>query len=333
MYPLKFENLYYEKVWGGEDLKVFRKNVPDGNIGESWDVACHDNGVSVVANGKYKGMKLDELIELKGKKIVGDKIYLGKFPLLVKILNSNQELSVQVHPEDEYAYKHEGEMGKTEAWYVLDAKEGSSIIIGTKDCDKEKFKQAIRENKVEDYMNKIEVERGDVYYLKSGLVHSMGAGILMVEVQQNSDTTYRIYDYNRGRELHIDKALEVMNFDLEGKRAEGIKVSKDGYEKTYYCLNEHFALELYDISTKVTETSNSDRFFIFTCVSGEGLIKYKDNQYDNNEEESSIEMRLGDSIFIPANLGKYEIVGDLKVLKSYVPSLEEIEQEILENIY
>ncbi len=224
MYPLKFENLYFEKVWGSRDLESFRENLPSGKIGESWDVSCHPHGVSVVSNGKYKGMKLDELIRQEGAKLLGTKIPTDKFPLLVKLLNTSDKLSVQVHPDDEYALKVEGEMGKTEVWYVVEANEGAKLILGTNGCTKKQFEMAIKEGNPEKYMNVVEVKKGDVYLIKSGLIHTMGEGLIIAEIQQNSDTTYRVYDYNRGRELHIEKALDVIDFNLVGKKSEGLTI-------------------------------------------------------------------------------------------------------------
>lgn len=323
MYVLKFGNLYYEKIWGSEDFKRIRDNVPQGKIGESWDVACHPNGMSIVENGQYKGMRLDDLIKLKEEDLLGSKISLDKFPLLVKILNTSEKLSVQVHPDDEYGLIHEGEMGKTEVWYVIEAEEGASIIIGTDGCTKEEFKIAIENKDVERYMNKIEVKKGDVYYIKSGLVHSIGSGILMAEIQQNSDTTYRVYDYDRPRELQIEDALQVIDFEIVGKVSSGIKIENANYDKVYYCLNQYFSLELYDIKSNVSESSDEERFFIFTCVEGSGIIKH-----DKGEEQ----INIGDSMLIPAKLGRYEIIGELKLLKSYVPDIAVVENEILQNI-
>ncbi len=162
MYPLKFENIYYEKIWGGgQDLTKFRANVPIGKIGESWDVACHPNGMSIIKNGIYKGIRLDELIKMKGgEDLLGTKISKEQFPpLLIKILNTRDKLSVQVHPDDEYALIHEKEMGKREVWYVMEAQEGAFIILGTNGCTKEEFKKAIEDKNVEEYMNKIEVKK------------------------------------------------------------------------------------------------------------------------------------------------------------------------------
>ena len=310
MYPLKFGNLYYEKVWGGRDLEAFRDNMPKGKVGESWDIACHQNGISIVSNGKYKGIGLDQLIKMKGEDLLGIDISPHPFPLLVKILNPNNQLSIQVHPNDKYALANEGEMGKTEAWYIMEAQEGASIILGTKKCSKEEFKEAIENGNINKYMNTIQVKKGDVYHIEPGLIHSLGPGIIAVEIQQNSDITYRVYDYGRGRQLHIEKALQIIDFNAEGKKSNGTKIQKENYDKICYCMNKHFALELYDIKTNVLEFSNKERFYIYTCVEGEGTIIY-----DNGEEK----FKIGDSIFIPASLGEYQIFGKLKLLKFYVP--------------
>ncbi|MFT8316332.1 MAG: type I phosphomannose isomerase catalytic subunit [Clostridium sp.] len=320
MYPLKFENLYYEKIWGGRDLEKLRDNLPDGKIGESWDVACHEHGMSVVANGKYKNLRLDKLIKLEGKNILGDKINQEKFPLLIKLINAKDRLSVQVHPDDEYGKRVEGELGKTEIWYVIEAFEGANLVVGTKDCTKEQFKKAIDTGNFDKYLNKIFVKKGEVYFVKSGLVHAIGQGVIIAEIQQNSDTTYRVYDYNRGRELHIDKALDVIDFRLKGEQSIGLKVENEYYNKTFYSLCDKFSLEFYEIKSGLQEESDRERFYIFTCVEGEGVIYFNDGHE---------KIKYGDSILIPAYLGKYEIKGNLKLLKSYVPDVNRVEQEII----
>ncbi len=321
MYPLKFENIYFEKVWGGQALSTIRDNVPQGDIGESWDVACHENGVSIVTNGKYKGMRLDKLIEEKGEGLLGKELVGRKFPLLIKFLSPNEKLSVQVHPNDKYAAKYEnGELGKTEAWYIVEANEDAYIVLGTNGCSKEEFQKSIEDGTVENYMNKINVKKGDVYYLKSGLIHTMGPGVIVAEIQQNSDTTYRVYDYGRGRETHVKKALDVIRFDSEGRKREGLLVEKDGYSKTYYCLSEHFSLEIYNIFLSMVEESDNDRFYIFTAVEGEGRIYYN---------KGKVDFKRGESIFIPATLGEYSIQGNCKLIKSYVPDVETVQEKIL----
>lgn len=321
MYPIKFNNIYFEKIWGGRDLELFRDNLPEGDIGESWDVACHKHGTSIVKNGEFKGKKLDELINLTGSRLIGTKISRETFPLLIKLINAKDKLSVQVHPEDKYAMKTEGEMGKTEVWYVVETSPGANLVVGTKEgCTKEQFKKAIEEGKLEDYMNKIPVKKGEVYFVKSGLIHAIGEGVIIAEIQQNSDTTYRVYDYNRGREIHVEKALDVVNLDLKGERSTGVKVEEKGYSKIYYCACDKFSLELYDVYEAFSESSDEERFYVFTCVEGQGKITY------SNGAES---IEKGQSVFIPAFLGEYKIEGRLKLLKSYVPDMEKLKSTIL----
>ena len=310
MYPIKFENLYFEKVWGGRDFEAFRDNLPEDKIGESWDVACHKNGMSVVSNGEFKGKSFEEIINLCGSRILGKDIK-KEFPLLIKLINSSDKLSVQVHPNDEYAKQVENSSGKTEFWYVVDAKKGAKLVIGTKDCDKKKFGEAIKNDRTEEYLNVIEVERGDCFLIKSGLVHAIGEGVIIAEIQQSSDITYRIYDYHRGRALHIKKALDVINFSLDAKNIAGKVIEKDsGFEKIGLCASEYFTIEKYSVISEIKEASDENRFFIFTCVDGNGKIE------DENKNITLVEK--GDSILIPACLGMYKISGKLKLLKSYV---------------
>lgn len=321
MYPLKFESLYYEKIWGGRDLEKFKNDLPQGDIGESWDVACHSHGMSIVSNGEYKGKKLDELIELLGAELLGTKISKEWFPLLVKLISAQDKLSVQVHPDDEYAREVEGDMGKTEAWYIVDAKDGAGLILGNKECTKEEFRKALEDGDFEKYLNKVEVKKGDVYFVKSGLLHAICEGVVIAEIQQNSDTTYRVFDYNRGREIHVDKALDVVDLSLKPEKSKGLKVQCDGYDKTYLCLSENFSLEKYEVYKSCRECSDLERFSIFTCVDGNGSIKFK----------GGVEtIELGESILIPATMGEYTFEGNITMVKSYVPNVEKVEKEILE---
>ena len=321
MYPIKFENLYYERIWGGKDLEKFRDNVPKGVvIGESWDIACHKNGTGIVKNGKLEGKTFDEIIKIYGADFLGTEIDTKEFPILIKLITAQDKLSVQVHPNDEYANRVEKDSGKTEAWYVVDAQEGASLIVGTKNCDKEIFRKAIKEGNLDQYLNKILVKKGDFFYVQSGLVHAICEGVLIAEIQQNSDTTYRVYDYNRGREIHVEKALDVIDFSLKGENLNGILVQREGYDITYLCLGKYFTIQKYKINTSVKEKSNKERFYLFTCVEGNGVIKY------NCGEEKIL---MGDSIFIPATLGDYELIGDFTLLKSCVSNLKNEEKNVL----
>jgi mannose-6-phosphate isomerase len=308
MYPIRFENLYYEKIWGGRELENFRDNLPEGNIGESWDIACHPNGTGIVENGEYKGIRFDDLIKKYGYSLVGEKVSIEKLPLLIKLINSREKLSVQVHPGDEYAAKYEGDCGKTEAWYVVDAKPNATLIVGTKDCTKEEFETAINSGEVEKYLNKIQVKKGDCFLINSGLVHAICEGVIIAEIQQNSDVTYRVYDYGRPREIHVNKALDVIDFNLQCENLKGEEVKYDGYTKILMCKNEYFSIEKLIIEISLEDSSDKEKFYILTCVDGEGIIK--GNGY-------SEKIKMGDSYLIPATLGKYKIEGQLTLLKSY----------------
>ena len=314
MYPIKFENLYYEKIWGGRKLEEYRINLPKGNIGESWEIACHKNGMSIVSNGKYKGKALIEIIKEYKNLIVGDKIYTDKFtdkdfPLLIKIINSNDNLSVQVHPNDKYARRLENDNGKVEAWYIIDCEEGAEIIVGTKGYTKEEFKRSCEDGTVEDCMNKISVKPGELFLIEPGLLHSIGKGILLAEIQQNSDITYRVYDYHRGRKLHVDKALDVINFNGEPK---SICIKNNLVIEN--CINlEKFSIDIYNIKGSYNESSDKNKFFIFTCVEGKGKISFVDEGVRQCIDISTLE-----SFLIPAYLGDYSLIGNMKLIKSYI---------------
>lgn len=308
MYPLKFESRYFEKIWGGKYLLELKDNVPEGTIGESWEVSCHKNGVSIVANGRFKGVTLKEIIESERKNILGD--YKGEdFPLLLKLISTSGKLSVQVHPDDIYGEKIEGGNGKTEAWYVIHAESGASLVLGTRDCTKEEFKNAVKNGTLDKYLNIVPVKNGDVFFVNSGLIHAIGEGILLLEVQQNSDITYRVYDYNRGRELHLEKALEVANLKLKSNRLEGEVYANSDYKITKYVKCPYFSLDLYEIYSRIEENTEGKKFFLYTCIEGEGKIEYSEG------EESIIE---GESILIPSSLGHFNIEGQLKLIKTYV---------------
>ena len=340
MYPIRFENVYYEKIWGGRDLEAFRNNLPSGDVGESWDIACHPSGTGVVANGELKGKKFDEIIYEFGHALVGSKVSTEKFPLLVKLINSGEKLSVQVHPGDEYAQRVENQLGKTEAWYVVNAKPGAKLIVGTKNCDKEVFAKAIEEGKSEDYLNVVDVKKGDCFLINSGLVHAICEGLIIVEIQQNSDVTYRVYDYGRPREIHVEKSLDVIDFKLRAENLSNKEVVKfDGFSKVDFGENKYFGMQKINIETEWNDCSNEEKFFILTCVDGCGTIEScgtveSDGAVENDgiiesegtsrqaakavsKQDFREEIKMGDSYLIPATLGKYVVKGNLAVIKSY----------------
>ena len=220
LYPLTFAPIFKDYPWGGRNLAtLLGRAIPDGIVAESWEIAAHPNGSSPIAAGALQGATLKEAMEQWGEALVGSRnatdLAQGRFPLLVKLLDANRWLSVQVHPDDVYAHAHEGESGKTEMWVVLHADRGAELIYGfASGVTRERFAAAIAAGETERYLHRVTVEAGDVIVVPTGAIHALGPGILVAEIQQNSDTTYRIYDWGRPRPLHIEKALDVLDFEM-----------------------------------------------------------------------------------------------------------------------
>lgn len=332
LYPLKFKPLYKDYVWGGRNLALLGKSLPDeGIVAESWEVACHKNGTSIVANGEFEGNPLSELIKKFGRQLVGtapSQKDADKFPLLVKFIDAENNLSVQVHPDDTFARKYEnGEYGKNEMWYIVSAMPGAKLVYDVvPGTTRDKFAAALEENNVESCLKTIEVFSGDVINIPAGVVHAIGKGIILAEVQQNSDTTYRVYDYGRvGRELHIEKALQVIDFDSKGRleKCAGIRLSLgNGCSKRIVIANRFFCTEVYDIRGSVSEKADGSKFAIYVFTLGSGTISWQ-----TNGQQCELSMRAGESVLIPAALGDYVISGTFSALKTYLP---DIEADILE---
>ncbi|GKX28566.1 mannose-6-phosphate isomerase [Vallitalea longa] len=324
LYPLFFEPDYKERVWGGTMLQdKLNKSIPFKNTGESWEVACHDNGNSTIRNGSLQGKTLKEVVGTSSKELLGYEIDDNdKFPLLIKFIDAKDKLSVQVHPEDEYAKLNEnGELGKSEAWYILDAEPGAKLIAGLKDnVTKDDFVKALEDGHLEQVLNEVEVEAGDVINIPAGFVHAIEDGILLAEIQQNSDTTYRVYDWNRVgldgnmRELHVDKSLDVIDF--EGKHSKdivpGLSIKDGDNDIIYYVANKYFSIEKLGLKgTKKEDTHN--KFIIYMCTSGCGEVIHNNTRYSFN---------LGDSFMIPASLGEFILEGDASLIKTYIPDIQ-----------
>jgi mannose-6-phosphate isomerase len=319
-YPLLFQPELKERVWGGRALEQFGLELPDGPIGEAWAIGDHPNGTTKVINGALAGLGLDEVREQYGQDFFGSKGFSkknGRFPLLIKLLDCQDDLSVQVHPNDSYKGLPQGELGKTEMWYILDAKPGAKIIYGTNDgVTREQLAQAIEENRIMDCLTEITVETGDSFYIPAGTVHALGAGVLVAEIQQNSDSTYRLYDYNRmgldgkPRDLHIEDSLNVIAYTNSGAT----------YMKTDLELPNQW-LTLADSPFFITEKgkveqawklqTTSDSFVIHVICDGSGTI-----QWGDGEEQP---VKPGECYLIPASLGEYTLTGPLTILRSYLP--------------
>ena len=318
---LKFEPILKDKIWGGEKLKsILNKKSTRNDIGESWELSDVEGDTSVVSNGALKGKNLKELIQQYKGQLVGDDIYNhfgDKFPLLVKFIDAKEALSIQLHPHDDLAMKRHNSFGKTEMWYVMQADERSNLIVGfQKDVTKEEYVHHLENKSLTDILNIDEVQKGDVYFIPTGRVHAIGAGVMLAEIQQTSDITYRVYDWDRQdsegnyRELHTEEAVDAIDYKAQDSY-------KTQYDKT---LNEsseivscpYFTTNVLPIQGEVSlNHHDKSSFVIYMCVEGEVTFS-KDDQ----EELVSV----GETILVPASLKEFKINSERKseLLEVYI---------------
>ncbi len=309
-YPLKFESILKDKIWGGEKLKtLLHKNTELDNIGESWEISAVLGDISVVSNGILKGKSLVELIEDYKEKLVGNHVYEifgNQFPLLIKYIDAKEALSIQVHPNDELSKKRHNSFGKTEMWYVMQADEGANLIVGfSKDVSKETYVEHLKNKSLMDILNSDVVKKGDVYFIPTGRVHAIGAGVMLAEIQQTSDITYRMYDWDRQdingnyRELHTEEALDAIDFSSQEKYTTDYKKQSNISTNVIDC--QYFKTNILPINKKVEiDNSDKDSFVIYMCVSGDG-VKFKSDNFE-------VLLSYGESILVPAKLKKFKIV-------------------------
>ena len=330
LYPLKFKGIFKEKIWGGRNLAdLFDKQLPPGAlIGESWEVSDREGDQSVVAEGPLEGVTLHELVARYGARLVGTcPLAKGRFPLLFKILDAHRTLSVQVHPTDELALKYdEADPGKTEMWYVLAAEDGAQIMLGLQQgTGKEEFRTAIETGGLEECLNYLEVKAGDAFFLPAGSVHALGAGIVLVEIQENSDLTYRVYDWGRvgadgkPRELHLEKALQAANFESPvSRRACGVTLTEGDNRRTVLTACRYFATEVLEVGGAHVVKGTGSTFTILFFEQGTPRFVW---------EGGEMQARRGQSVLIPAEVVAWSVEGKSKFLKFYVPDLV---QDIIE---
>lgn len=291
-------------------------------MAETWECSTHPDGISLVASGEHKGQNLREVLtshpEYYGKHPFAD----GELPILVKLIDARENLSVQVHPDDTYAYKYEnGSRGKTEMWYVLDAEPGTRLVYGfSHDMSPETLRHNLEAGTIEKYLQKITIEKDDVFYIEAGTVHALGAGALVAEIQENSNITYRLYDYNRKdkngkkRQLHTDKAMEVMNYKSSTAPRQPLRVLRyrRGFASELLCRCRYFQVERLLVNTlphqeKVIYSSVDDSFQILLCIDGQGTLYYGLKEF--------IFFQKGDCLFIPADSIQMFIEGKMQLLK------------------
>ena len=321
--PFKLKPTGIEKLWGGSRLNDdFSKNIDAEKIAETWECSTHPDGQSIVASGVYTGLTLSEVVS-KNPDILGEKLKeLRDIPVLVKLIDAQQDLSIQVHPNDEQANKLENQRnGKMEFWYVLDAYKDSRLVYGLNhDLTKKQLLDSISDQSIDKYLQTITVKKNNIFFINPGTIHAIGAGILIAEIQQNSNITYRLYDYNRldkngrQRDLHIDKALEVADLKQSNIPRQPMRVLKysKGCASELLCRCQYFQVERLLINTERTrilyETASTEQSLeIYLCINGCGIIYYEPNHV--------IIFFKGDTVFVPANSVTFKIHGKAEFLK------------------
>ncbi|MEI6053039.1 MAG: type I phosphomannose isomerase catalytic subunit [Opitutaceae bacterium] len=309
LYPLKFEPILKDKIWGGTKLStLFGKLAETDKLGESWELSGYEGDESVVTNGLLAGNNLSELIEIYMGELLGDKLfdeYGLSFPLLFKLIDANENLPIQVHPGDEVAAERHKSYGKTEMWYVVDADPGAELIIGfTKDCTRDEYLDSLEADEVETLLQKVPVTKGDVFFIPAGLVHAIGKGVVVAEIQQSSDITYRIYDYKRvddngnERELHTEQALDVINFSAAKNPKTPYNVQLNEITSLVEC--EYFTTNIIRFNSAVTRNYGTlDSFVVYMCLEGNLIIEYNDMKTIVNK---------GDTVLIPASITELALI-------------------------
>lgn len=327
---LRFKPVYKERIWGGQNLK-FKLNkidLPAGSIGESWEISAHKEGESTVENGRFEGKKLSEIFKELGEEYFGgNSAKYEEFPLLIKFLDAAENLSVQVHPDNDYAKVHENSLGKEEIWYILDAEPGSKLVYGLKKgITKSEFEDAVHNDKVIQSLNYIEVQKDDVLFIPAGTVHAIGKGIQIAEIQQSSDITYRVFDYNRKdnggnqRELHIQKSLDVINFDFEGDYFVDKELKQhENYSIVNYAKCPNFSMDLISFETQspLEYELKHNSFEIFICIDGNLELKISSEDKLGMKSTQAYNLKRGDSVLLTVEQ-KYLIKGKGKVISTYV---------------
>lgn len=319
LYPLKFQPILKDKIWGGEKLsQQFNKQSNSKQLGESWEVSTVPGDVSIVSNGRLKGESLQSLLTVYTRFLIGDKNYKrfgDDFPLLIKFIDAKQDLSIQLHPDDELAKVRHNSFGKTEMWYVMQADEDANLIVGfNQEMDKEKYLKHLEAKTLTQILNFDKVKEGDTYFIEAGRVHAIGAGVLLAEIQQTSDVTYRVYDWDRvddegnERELHNDIAIDAFKFDMEDDFRVDYQKQKNLANQMVSC--PFFTTNYLELSSNIEKENDKDSFLIYMCVDGKVEVV----------TESTTEIiSKGETILIPAAIKNFKLNAKAaKLLEVYV---------------
>lgn len=323
MYPLKFQPIYKERIWGGRKLEtIFGKKLPATTepIGESWELSGVAGDISVVANGTLKGNNLQELIGIYMGDLVGDSVFerFGEeFPLLIKLIDANDYLSIQVHPDDKLAAERHNSYGKTEMWYVIDAETGSKLYLGfNQPVDKQKYITYLEAGKLEELLNSFTVKADDLFFIPAGAIHAIGKGIVIAEIQQTSDITYRVYDFNRRdakgntRELHTELALDAI--DYTARRDYNVSKPAKRNEAVELQSCPYFASAIIELDGTISEDyAMRDSFTVYICLSGSATI-----EAEGCDKQT---IQKGETVLIPAVLDEIKLTGTAKIITTWLP--------------
>ncbi len=316
-YPLQFQPILKDRIWGGTKLKTYlNKPITSEITGESWEISTVENDVSEIANGFFKGKSLNEVLNAFPEAILGTKVHAQfgvQLPLLFKYLDAREDLSIQVHPNDELAQKRHNSFGKTEMWYVMQADKNARLIVGFKEnSSKEEYLHHLENNSLVTLLDSKTVQKGDVFFLNTGTVHAIGAGTVIAEIQQTSDITYRLYDFDRKdaqgnlRELHVDLALDAINYDrVEAERVYSEVLNSSNLIAT--C--PYFTTNIIPLDGTIDVDANPETFKVYMCVKGNFQLDLGTETYN---------YVTGDTVLIPAQMDSFSLSGEAKILEIYI---------------
>lgn len=316
-YPMQFEPILKERIWGGQKLKtLLNKPITSEITGESWELSTVKGDISIVANGVYQGKPLTEVILSAPEMLLGSTVYKRfgtEFPLLFKYLDAREDLSIQVHPNDELAKKRHNSFGKTEMWYVMQADPDSRIIVGfKKESSPQQYLKSLEDNSIISLLDTVKAKPGDVFFLETGTVHAIGAGLVIAEIQQTSDITYRIYDFDRKdangnkRELHVEEALDAINYNPVDSQKE---YSKNRNESNVMVDCPYFTTNFIPLDGKMAVKQNGESFRVFMCAEG---------SFSLDSNGVTYQYKTGDTVLIPAVLTDYSLEGRASLLEIYI---------------
>jgi len=315
-YPLLFTPILKERIWGGKKLATLGKNITSESIGESWELSMVENDLSVVDNGEYKNKTIKKLIDIFPEEILGKHIlerFGPQFPLLFKFLDAKSDLSIQLHPNDTLAKKRHNSFGKTEMWYIMQADENARIILGFKeDSSATEYLEHLNKKTLPSILKEYKVKKGDVFFIETGTIHAIGGGILLAEIQQTSDITYRVYDWDRvdengnSRELHVDLALEAINYQKQNPEI----IYSDIQNKENLLVScEFFTTNIIPLNGTKEIIKTNEQFYVYICTEG---------KFDLIHESNSSSFKVGDTILIPASLKNYILKGTATLLEIFI---------------